>query len=213
MNNATISLCFAVFFYFFITSCMKNPVIQEKDWSGRASDGSSANASIPIQPNMIVFLEDDIGYEIPNYTGGISYSTPNIDLAAQQGIVYPHCYASPLCSPSRFMLLTGSYNQRNYTVWGMMNPNQKTIANMFHNAGYSTGVFGKWQLNGGVTSAQNFGFDDMVVFDPVTTPNILGDDANEPRYGDPVIYENGWYWPDSLTNGKYGPDIFLSKAT
>jgi arylsulfatase A len=212
MNTTTIRQCFAVLFYFCFTSCMKNQLTDKKDSTGRISNGSVANASIPIEPNMIVFLADDVGYEIPNYTGGISYTTPNINLAAQQGIVYRHCYASPLCSPSRFMLLTGAYNQRNYAVWGMMNPNQKTIANMFHDAGYSTGVFGKWQLNGGITSAKNFGFDNMVVFDPVTTSNIIDDDSNEPRYGNPLIYENGWYWPDSLTKGKYGPDIFLAKA-
>jgi arylsulfatase A len=110
------------------------------------------------------------------------------------------------------MLLTGQYNQRNYTVWGQMSPAQKTIANIFQDAGYSTGVFGKWQLNGGIVSARNFGFDNMVVFDPITSGNTSDDDTSQPRYGNPNVYDNGIYWPDSLTNGKYGPDIFLAKA-
>jgi arylsulfatase A len=212
MVKAIIQLCFTVSLYLFVTSCIKDPVFHEKESAGRVSNDSVDNGLIPVDPNIIVFLADDIGYEIPNYTGGISCSTPNINLASQQGIVYRHCYASPLCSPSRFMLLTGKYNQRNYTVWGIMDPNQRTIANMFQDGGYATAVFGKWQLNGGVTSAQNFGFGEMVVFDPVTTNNISDDDVNEPRYGNPLIYENGFYWPDSLTKGNYGPNIFLAKA-
>jgi arylsulfatase A len=212
MGKTLIAVGIPVFICAIFTSCIKDPVLREKSFDNRVSDGSMAHASIPIKPNVIIFLADDIGYEIPNYTGGISYSTPNINLASRRAIVYRHCYASPLCSPSRFMLLTGVYNQRNYTVWGMMNPSQKTIANMFKHGGYTTGVFGKWQLNGGFTSAQNFGFDNMVVFDPITTNNIHDDDTTEKRYGNPMVYDNGYYWSDSLTTGKYGPDIFLVKT-
>ena len=77
-------------------------------------------------PNIIFILGDDIGYEIPTCDGGQSYQTPNIDMMAKEGMRFTQCHASPLCSPSRFMLLTGKYNFRNYITWGNMDQNQKT---------------------------------------------------------------------------------------
>src|SRR5262245_43704438 len=58
----------------------------------------------PGKPNIILILGDDVGYEIPTVDGGNSYSTPNIDKMAQIGMMFTQCHASPLCSPSRFML-------------------------------------------------------------------------------------------------------------
>jgi arylsulfatase A len=55
----------------------------------------------------------------------------------------------PNCSPTRVELLTGKYGFRNYSGWGSLDPAQKTIANMLHDAGYKTCVAGKWQLGGG----------------------------------------------------------------
>jgi len=162
--------------------------------------------------NIIVFLMDDIGYEVPGYTGGQSYQTPNLDAAATKGITYPYCHSAPLCSPSRFMLLTGKYNMQNYTVWGKMDPSNKTIANMFQEAGYATCVTGKWQFDGGLASILAFGFDSSCVFDPYTTGTGGDEDTHYPRYKNPGIYSNGFKWPDAQTNNKYGPDIFLQYA-
>src|SRR5687768_15714090 len=82
------------------------------------------------KPNIILILADDIGYEVPTYTGGQSYSTPAIDALAKNGIQFSQCHVCPTCTPTRVELLTGKYNFRNYTGWGNMDPTQKTIANM-----------------------------------------------------------------------------------
>src|SRR5258706_4546965 len=66
----------------------------------------------PVKPNIILILEDDIGYEVPSCNGGQSYQTPNMDQMAQQGMRFTECHSTPLCSPSRFMFLTGKYNFR-----------------------------------------------------------------------------------------------------
>src|SRR4051812_2732318 len=71
------------------------------------------------KPNVIFILGDDIYYKTPTVNGGKSFATPNLDNLAQQGMNFSQCYSSPLCSPSRFMLLTGKYNFRNFTHWGV----------------------------------------------------------------------------------------------
>ncbi len=159
----------------------------------------------PKNPNIILIVGDDIGYEIPTCDGGQSYSTPSIDALAQRGVRFTECHASPLCSPARFMLLTGKYNFRNYTTWGVLDLHEKTIGNMMHEAGYATCYAGKWQLDGGDASIHNFGFDKYCVNE------AFKDDTSEnesSHYKNPVIYENSKFLPDSAVLNKYSADIF-----
>jgi len=165
------------------------------------------------KPNIIFVLEDDIGYEVPTYTGGQSYSTSVMDSLARSGMQFTHCFASGMCSPSRVMLLTGKYGFRNYHDWGILDTTQKTIANMLHDHGYATCVAGKWQLDGGDASIHKFGFDEYCVFDPFEEGNSPDLFENRHRYKNPTLFQNGSYLPDSLTNGKYSDDIFAAFAT
>jgi arylsulfatase A len=167
---------------------------------------SASQFGVKRAPNVIFILADDIGYEIPNCDRGQSYSTPNINSLAQNGTLYTHCYAMPMCSPSRVELMTGKYNFRNYSVWGILDTSQRTIGNIMKQAGYATCVAGKWQLDGGAASAAKFGFDTHCLF----LPFFMNDETSENRYRykNPHIYENGAYLPDSVTNGKYADDIF-----
>lgn len=162
------------------------------------------------QTNVIFILGDDVGYEIPTINGGQSYITPNLSMMASRGMRFTNCYASPLCSPSRFMILTGKYNFRNYTTWGVMDQSQKTIANMFKTAGYKTAVYGKWQLDGGDASIKQFGFDNYCVFDPLT--HSSNEETGDSRYKNPRIYQNGAYVDNSFTVNKYGDDIFCDSV-
>src|SRR5205809_964426 len=90
----TMLLC-AVFASLLFTSCTK---ISE-DILIRDNHMSSVTGNT--KPNIILILEDDIGYEIPQYTGGESYSTPVMNDLANRGMQFTHCYASAMCSPSR----------------------------------------------------------------------------------------------------------------
>ncbi len=164
---------------------------------------SGANAQSS-KPNIIFILGDDIGYKTLTINGGKSYSTPNLDEMAHAGMNFTQCHASPLCSPSRFMLLTGKYNFRNYTRWGVMDTSQRTFGNMFKNAGYQTACFGKWQLDGYETSIYKFGFDSYCVWNPSGTPD------RSPRYKNPHIYTNGAFTSDD--SGNYGEDIFADSV-
>ena len=123
----------------------------------------------PDKPNVILIVGDDIGYEIPSCNGGQSYSTPNLDHMAANGMRFTQCYGSPYCAPSRTMLLTGKYSFRNYYTWGVLNTDQKTIGNMMKDNGYATLYSGKWQLDGGDASIKKFGFDKYAVFLPYRT--------------------------------------------
>ena len=66
------------------------------------------------QPNIILILGDDIGFETVSAYGSTSYKTPRIDAMAKQGVLFEQCYAQPLCSPSRIQIMTGKSNFRNY---------------------------------------------------------------------------------------------------
>lgn len=161
------------------------------------------------QPNIILILADDFGYEIPTYSGGQTYETPTLDMLAQNGIQFRQCRSTPNCSPSRVMLMTGKYNFRNYTTWGILDTaTNYTIANMLKDAGYKTSVTGKWQLDGGDASIHRFGFDDYYVFLPYAIPGDDETGENTYRYKNPKIYQNGDYLPDSVTYGKYSEDMF-----
>ena len=164
------------------------------------------------KPNIILVIGDDIGYEVPGFTGGESYSTPNMDAMVDQGIRFSRCYGSPMCAPSRFMLLTGKYNFRNYgpNSWGDLGLDQKTIANMLQSQGYNTCAAGKWQFNHGDTGLVTFGFNKYCITNPFKVGDGNEDGGADFRlYKNPTIYENGAYLPDSQMLGKYSEDIFL----
>lgn len=163
-------------------------------------------ANAQTKPNIIFILGDDVGYKIPHINGGKSYETPNLDSMAKQGMNFTQCHATPLCSPSRVMLLTGKHSFRNYTAWGFMDTSEKTIANMLTNAGYKTGCYGKWQLAGGGASIRKFGFDDYCVWSPYDTTDYGY------RYKNPILYTNDAFLPDSLTRNKYGEDIIADSV-
>lgn len=157
------------------------------------------------RPNIIFILADDIGYEIPTVNGGRSYSTPNLDSIARHGMNFRHCEASPLCSPSRFMLLTGKYNFRNYSVWGYVNKDEKTIGNLMKDAGYKTGWFGKLQTYSHDSDIINLGFDEYLVFEEL-------DFALGSRYKNPLLYKTGGTTlPYSFIKDKYADDILTQE--
>ena len=163
--------------------------------------------SLSSKPNIVMFLADDIGYEVPSYSGGQSYQTPNLDSLAFNGMQFSHCFATPNCCPSRVELLSGKYNFRNYIDWGVFDLSQKTFVNYLNEAGYATCVAGKWQFGNGDTAAKQMGFDKYLLFDPFTEPD---DNGGKERYKNPTLYENGAYLPKSQTNGKYADDMFVN---
>ena len=164
------------------------------------------------RPNIILIMADDLGYETIGANGGTSYRTPAIDRMATSGMRFENAYAHPLCTPSRVALMTGQYNFRNYTSFGELRRTEKTFGNMLRDAGYKTGIVGKWQLSERDFQApHHFGFEEYLLWhfgtrvNGVQTPGSQGS-----RYWDPVFYCNTKPLPD--TKGKFGPDLLADFA-
>lgn len=172
-----------------------------EDSSSFASENKMEGLVKPLnKPNIILVLGDDIGYEIPTYTGGESYSTPNLNALAAQGMQFTNCYSMPMCSPSRFEMLTGKYNNRNYydDSWENLDLSQHTTANMLRDAGYVTCIAGKWQLNGGDNSIHIFGFDKYSVTDAYKTSEKNDDDEGISISKIPSFYKTALTCPTQL---------------
>lgn len=99
------------------------------------------------RPNIVFILADDLGFETLGVYGSADYNTPNLDRMAAQGMRFENCFSQPLSSPTRVQLLTGMYNNRNYTQWAVLPEEDKTIGHMLKEAGYTTALTGKWQLS------------------------------------------------------------------
>ena len=112
------------------------------------------------KPNIVFFFADDIGVECFGCYGGAEYQTPNIDALASEGIQYMNMNAQPLSSPSRVQLLTGQYNDRNYSAFGYINDDEHNFAELAHSAGYNTAIVGKWQLGRDRKMISRMGFDE-----------------------------------------------------
>lgn len=101
------------------------------------------------QPNIVVFLSDDQGWGDLSIHGNTNLSTPNIDSLGQDGAMFDRFYVCPVCSPTRAEFLTGRYHQRSgvYSTSAggeRLDLDERTIADVFKEAGYATGAFGKW---------------------------------------------------------------------
>ena len=106
-------------------------------------------------PNVIFIYADDLGYGDLSCYGADSIHTPHLDQMAAEGIKFTNFYVtSPVCSPSRTGLLTGRYQVRS-GVTRVFFPNslqgidstEYTMAELFKEAGYATGIIGKWHLS------------------------------------------------------------------
>ena len=117
-----------------------------------------------VRPNVILIMADDLGFECIGANGGTSYETPVIDLLAETGIRFENCHSQPLCTPSRVQIMTGIYNVRNYTDFGVLDRGQVTFANLFKDAGYATVIAGKWQLGREEDAPYHFGFDEYCLW-------------------------------------------------
>ena len=70
---------------------------------------SPAVGAGPSRPNIIFVLADDLGIDGVSCYGADKHRTPHIDTLAASGLRFGTCYASPLCGPSRCLLMTGRY--------------------------------------------------------------------------------------------------------
>ena len=127
-----------------------------------------------LRPNIIYILADDLGYGELGCYGQEKIKTPNIDALAAKGMRFTQHYSgSPVCAPSRCVLLTGKHTGHAYIrdndempergdVWHdpalegnrPLLPDTTTIGTILQNTGYATGAVGKWGLGGPANSGE-----------------------------------------------------------
>ena len=166
---------------------MRTKPVVSRLWKGHDDYLDGIDEAAQDNPNVLVILMDDLGYGDVSLNGAI-YDTPNIDSIGENGLNFENFYSSySVCSPARFACLTGRYPYRGYAdnviyptistyipfaqtrvfnsiemganCDGMLG-DEITIAEVFNNAGYATGCFGKWHLGDyGEYLPTNQGFD------------------------------------------------------
>lgn len=166
--------------------------------------GLAAEAQLEdTRPNIVLILVDDAALMDFGIYGGEA-RTPNIDALAARGAMFRRHYSSPLCSPSRAMLLTGMDNhmtgiatipevlpkehvgQPGYTMH--LEPGVLTLADRLKTAGYRTLMSGKWHLGSGAGDLPNaHGFDRSLALD------ASGADNWSPKPYMPYYQKAPWY--------------------
>ena len=163
-------------------------------------------------PNVIIVMTDDQGYGDLGCTGNPWINTPNIDAFAAQSVRCNDFHVSPLCTPTRGALMTGRYPVRNgawATAWGrsILRRDEVTMADVFRNAGYRTGLFGKWHLGDTYPyRPQDRGFDKVVAHKGGgvgQTPDHWGN-----NYFDDTYFHNG----EPREHEGYCTDIWFDEA-
>ena len=134
---------------------MTQSLLRRDFLTGLAAAPASSALAGQRPPNFLVIVSDDQGYnDVGCY--GSEIPTPNIDSIARNGVKFANFYvAGPVCTPSRFGLMTGRYpaRSRDQLLDALMPPSTKgihpeetTIAEVLHERGYRTGLIGKWHL-------------------------------------------------------------------
>ncbi|MCW5982508.1 MAG: arylsulfatase [Bryobacteraceae bacterium] len=130
------------------------PVSYRRDFLKMLGPGAAAvagcNRSRP-RPNLLVILTDDQGYGDFSCHGNLVLKTPNMDRLHSESVRFTDFHAAPMCTPTRGQLLSGQDACRNRatSVTGgraVLRRELPTMASIFAENGYRTGVFGKWHL-------------------------------------------------------------------
>ena len=109
------------------------------------------NAAEDTRPNIVLVMADDQGWGQVGYYDHPLLKTPNLDAMAANGLRFDRFYAgAPVCSPTRASVLTGRANDRTgvYQHGNALRLQERPMPRAMQQAGYATGHFGKWHLNG-----------------------------------------------------------------
>jgi len=184
-----------------------------------AAETTGSHPPAPRRPSIIFILADDLGYGDLGCYGQTKIKTPNLDKLAAEGIRFTDFYAgSTVCAPSRCALMTGLHTghawiRGNGTL--ALRPGDLTVAELLKNAGYHTGIIGKWGLGDANTMGlpQKKGFEeflgylDQVHAHDYYTPFLWRYDPHAGFDGQETLYGNL-----AGAKGTYTHDLFTTAA-
>ncbi|MEZ6107134.1 MAG: sulfatase-like hydrolase/transferase [Pirellulaceae bacterium] len=187
------------------------PVVEELPPRVETENESRAEVD-RTRPNVVLIMSDDQGYGDVGFHGNTMIRTPRLNDLAQQSFRLTNFHVDPTCSETRSALMTGRYSCRVgvwHTIQGrsLLDPRYPTMANWFSDAGYTTGIFGKWHLGDAYPlRPQDRGFQRSLVHGGGgigQTPDFWGNE-----YFDPVLCDDG-HWHEFEG---YCTEIFVNGA-
>ena len=166
------------------------------------------------RPNIVLIMADDLGAETLGCYGNTVNSTPRLDQMAREGARFENAFATPVCSPTRAMILTGLHPNRTGILERLDSPldterknrlpaHIPTLAHVFQAAGYVTAIAGKWHLGdfqAHPDQPASHGFDEHCLWVQ------YWNDERRSRYYAPHNWENGTYRTHSAET--FGPDYY-----
>lgn len=183
--------------------------------SGVLSCGPNEDLSAR-RPNIVLIMADDLGAETLGCYGNTVYSTPRLDRMALEGARFENAFATPVCSPTRAMILRGLHPNRTGILERLDSPNDpdkrnrlpvhlETFAQVFQASGYATAIAGKWHLGdfqAHPDQPTTHGFDEHCLWVQ------YWDGERRSRYYGPHNWENGTYQVHDPET--FGPDYYAN---
>lgn len=166
------------------------------------------------RPNVVVVMTDDQGYGDFGYMGNPVIRTPSLDALAARSTRLESFYVCAVCAPTRASLMTGRWHMRTraidtYIGRAMMDPDETTIAEVLSDAGYATGIFGKWHLGDcHPMRPQDQGFESVLVHRGGGIGQPSDPPGGEGKYTDAILFENG----RKVQTKGYCTDVYFDAA-
>ena len=191
----------------FATLCALPSSLAELRRTGR---GQSLHAAD--RPNVVIVITDDQGYGDLSCHGNPVLKTPHLDKLHGESLRLTDYHVAPTCSPTRGALLTGHWTNRTgvwHTIMGrsMLRENEVTVGQIFKDAGYATGMFGKWHLGDNYPyRPEDRGFTEVL-------RHGGGGVGQTPDYWDNAYFD-GSYWHNGTPEPAKGfcTDVFFDYA-
>lgn len=172
----------------------------------------SSSAFAAERPNVIVVMTDDQGYGDLSCHGNPVVRTPNLDRLHDESVRLTDFHVAPMCTPTRSQLMTGVDALRNKAMGvssgrALLRRDLPTMANIFADSGYRTGIFGKWHLGDNYPyRPQDRGFHEAIWFPSSHIGSV------------PDYWQND-YFDDTYFHGAerkkfegYSTDVFFREA-